>query len=109
MLNLWWIPEYGYIGSAWATFVCYAYMMVASYWMGQRHYPVPYEVNKLLGYIFLAAILYVVHRFSAGYIDHILLRIAFGLVLSAVFVAGLLYSEKKELENLPVIGKWFAR
>ncbi|MCU0387815.1 MAG: polysaccharide biosynthesis C-terminal domain-containing protein [Chitinophagaceae bacterium] len=108
-LNLWWIPEYGYTGSAWATFVCYAYMMVASYWMGQRHYPVPYELKKLTGYIVFAALLYSVHRFSASYLPNMLARVGLGVVLLSVFAAALSFSERKELAHLPVIGKWFGR
>ncbi len=57
-LNILFIPEYGYMASAWATFTCYAAMMVASYFLGQKHYPVPYEVGRLLLMIGGAAILY---------------------------------------------------
>jgi O-antigen/teichoic acid export membrane protein len=108
VLNFWWIPKFGYIGSAWATFVCYAYMMLASYWMGQRHYPVPYEVKKLVSYILFAAALYAVHRVGGNYISPIWLRILAGAVLLSVFVAGILWKERKELEHLPVIGRWIA-
>ncbi len=99
-LNLWWIPAYGYIGSAWATFVCYAYMMLASYWMGKRYYPVPYEVKKLLGYIAGAAILYLIQRLASGSLPQIWMRIGLGIVLSFVFLGGLLYAERKELQKL---------
>lgn len=47
-LNIWWIPIYGYAGSAWATLCCYAFMMLISFFAGQRYYPVPYETGKLL-------------------------------------------------------------
>jgi O-antigen/teichoic acid export membrane protein len=106
VLNLWWIPKFGYIGSAWATFVCYAYMMVASYWMGQKYYPVPYDVKKLSGYILLAGLLYVVHRFAGVHLPEIWMRIGLGIVLAFLFAGTLLFAERKELENLPVIGKW---
>jgi len=49
-LNYLWIPEIGYIGSAWATLLCYFCMMVASYFIGQRHYPIKYNLVKGLGY-----------------------------------------------------------
>jgi len=61
-LNIWWIPVYGYVGSAWATLVCYASMMVISYFVGQRHFPVPYNVGKFLMYVGLAIGLYLLHR-----------------------------------------------
>jgi O-antigen/teichoic acid export membrane protein len=108
LLNTWWIPKFGYIGSAWATFVCYAYMMVASYWMGQRHYPVPYDVKKLVGYILFAALLYSIHRVAGAYIPNILLRISLGGGLLFAFVAAIIWMERKELENMPLIGKWIS-
>ncbi len=43
LLNIWWIPMFGYTGAAWATFICYAFMMVVSYGQGQKYYPVPYH------------------------------------------------------------------
>jgi O-antigen/teichoic acid export membrane protein len=49
-LNAWWIPRIGYTGSAWATFACYASMALLSYVVGQRFYPIPYDLRRLLGY-----------------------------------------------------------
>lgn len=40
------IPVMGFYGAAWATFICYASMMVLSYIYGQKHYPVPYDVKS---------------------------------------------------------------
>jgi len=51
LLNLWWIPTMGYMGAALATLGCYASMMVASFLLGQRVYPVPYEVARLAWYV----------------------------------------------------------
>lgn len=45
------IPSFGYMGAAWATFVCYASMAAISYVWGQRHYAVPYNVSRILGYM----------------------------------------------------------
>ena len=39
-LNIWWIPLFGFIGSAWATLVCYGAMAAISYLLGQKFYPV---------------------------------------------------------------------
>jgi O-antigen/teichoic acid export membrane protein len=45
------IPRMGYLGSSWATFLCYGSMTVACYLLGQRFYPIPYQVGKSLLYI----------------------------------------------------------
>ena len=45
------IPRMGYMGAAWTTLICYASMAVISYVWGQKHYPVPYNVGQVLGYM----------------------------------------------------------
>ncbi len=50
-LNIWWIPVWGYHGSAWATLVCYGIMVLLSWLLGHRHYPVPYPVLGIIMYI----------------------------------------------------------
>lgn len=57
-LNIWWIPILGYHGSAWATLVCYFFMMTTSYVYGQKHYPVPYDFPRIAGFIAAAVTLY---------------------------------------------------
>lgn len=54
VLNFWWVPTMGYMGAAWATLACYASMTVASYLLGRRFYPVPYDLRRILGYFALA-------------------------------------------------------
>ncbi|MFK7954256.1 MAG: polysaccharide biosynthesis C-terminal domain-containing protein [Ekhidna sp.] len=53
ILNWWLIPIFGYMGSAVATFSTYSLMVFISFFWGRKHYPVPYEVCKILGYILL--------------------------------------------------------
>ena len=48
VFNLWLIPIMGYMGSAWATFICYVSMMLLSYWKGQKVFPIPYETGKII-------------------------------------------------------------
>ncbi len=58
-LNVWWIPVYGYVGSAWATLACYAGMAIVSYLLGRHYYPVAYDVKRVLAYITLGVGLYI--------------------------------------------------
>lgn len=53
-INFTFIPTLDYMASAYATLTCYGSMMVASYFLGQKYYPVPYSVLKNLGMIVLA-------------------------------------------------------
>jgi len=59
VLNVWWIPVYGFVGSAWATLACYAGMAIVSYLLGRRYYPVAYDVKRVLAYITLGVGLYI--------------------------------------------------
>lgn len=58
ILNFLWIPKFGYIGASWATFVCYFIMMMVSYALGKKFYPVPYDLKKIIGYPLVAFLLY---------------------------------------------------
>lgn len=58
VINLIFIPTYGYWASAWATLVVYALQMVASYLLGQKYYRINYNLRKFILYFGLALILY---------------------------------------------------
>ena len=53
VLNVALIPSVGYVGSAWATLVCYASMVVISYFWSRKYYPIPYEIGRILQYIMI--------------------------------------------------------
>jgi O-antigen/teichoic acid export membrane protein len=107
-LNIILIPLLHYTGAAIATFTCYLFMMLASYKLGQKHYPVPYAVKKLVAYIVLVCLIYAIHHgltylwpsFSFSLIAGTLLFIFFAWFISRI--------EAKELARLPVIGRYFA-
>lgn len=109
VLNIWWIPIYGYTGSAWATFICYAFMMIISYVLGQKHYRIPYAWKKLSAYILIAVILYALQLALGRYVitTNTLALTAVGctfFLLYALFIARV---ERNELKGLPVVGKFF--
>ena len=52
------IPSMGYMGAAWATLACYFSMAVISYVWGQQHYPIPYNVSRVLLYMAVAVVLW---------------------------------------------------
>lgn len=58
ILNYIWIPIYGYIGSAWATLICYSSMMFLSFIVSRKHYPIKYNLPKVFLYLALAFGLY---------------------------------------------------
>jgi O-antigen/teichoic acid export membrane protein len=88
-LNFLLIPVLGYVGCAWATLACYFMMAALCWWLGERHFPVPYPVMRLLLWLVVAVLLVVGGQagmrevpLAAGY--------ALGLGLPLLF-AGLVY------------------
>lgn len=63
ILNIVLIPKFGYTGSAWATFLCYLFMMSFSYFLGQKFYPVKYEITRIGIYFIVALAFYFIHNF----------------------------------------------
>ena len=81
-LNLIFIPTYGYMASAWATFACYGSMMVVSYLLGRKYYPVPYELGKLTAMVSIAVLLY----FASSALG--VSEMSYGPALNALFLLG---------------------
>jgi O-antigen/teichoic acid export membrane protein len=111
ILNILFIPLFRYTGSAWATFICYAFMMVISYIMGQKYYPIPYAKKKLLAYLGICVIMYMFHEYiiarnlnyEAGYYPYV--YYGSSLLFLALFSFLIIKVEKKEFERLPFVGR----
>jgi O-antigen/teichoic acid export membrane protein len=50
-INVIFIPKFGFNACAWATLIVYFLQMIASYFLGQRFYPIPYNQKKFALYI----------------------------------------------------------
>jgi len=62
-INLIFIPIYGYWASAWATLIVYALQMVASYLLGQKYYPINYNLRKFGLYFGVALFFFLITFF----------------------------------------------
>ncbi len=110
VLNIVLIPIWHYTGAAVATFCCYLFMMVSSYLLGQKYYPIPYAVKKLISYITLVILIYFIHFGLIKLIPgNYLFSLGTGFVLFAGFGWFVSRVEAKELAKLPAIGKYFKR
>ncbi len=118
ILNIWWIPVWGYFGSALATMVCYGIQMVICYYLGQKYYPIPYPTRKLLSILALSLVFYGVYYLAVRYI--ISPKDIFAFRASTVILATFLFSlfvyimyrvEKPYLKDLsiPFLNKFLRR
>lgn len=94
LLNYALIPEYGYYGASWATFIVYFVMMIVSYFLGRKHYPVPYEIGKIIVYPLGAALIALLYsRFLP--MDGLISWILKTLIIAA-FAAGVYLAEVRK-------------
>jgi len=105
VLNIWLIPRYHYLGAAIATFCCYLFMMITSYLLGQKHFPVPYARKKLIAYIVMVVMMYVTHRGLIWAWDNRWFNLFSATLLLLLFGLWVVKVEKKELEQIPFIGR----
>ena len=109
ILNFAFIPTYGMYACAWATLAAYGSMMVISYFMGQRYFPVPYNPKKLLAYITVMLLLFFAQKGVMLFTDMLAIRLLTGTGLLFCFLMLVAKAEKNELSGMPVIGKWINR
>ncbi len=57
-LSIVFIPKYGYVASAWSHLVCYGSMALVSYLLGQKYFPVKYDLKNFFKYFFVALLFY---------------------------------------------------
>jgi O-antigen/teichoic acid export membrane protein len=98
-LNLLWIPTMGYMGSAWATLVCYALMAAVSFFLGQKYYPIPYESLKVCLYVILVVILYQIFDYATVDATSVMKHMT-SLVFMALFAVFVFIVDGRSLPKL---------
>jgi O-antigen/teichoic acid export membrane protein len=107
VLNYLTIPYFGYWGSAFATLICYGFMMLISYKQGQKHYPIPYAGKKLTAYVLISVFIYLLYFGVRKVTDNTLIGLGVATVLLMLFVWFIGIVEKKEISRLPYIGRFY--
>jgi len=69
LVNLFFIPLYGYYAAAWAHFFSYLVMVMLSYILGQRFYPIPYNLKAIGLYMALGLGIYAIFALASWYFD----------------------------------------
>lgn len=86
-------PFGSYYGSAIATIAAYGSMMIISYKMGQKKYPIPYDISKIFSYLGLT----IVFSAVSFYIPYVRENYPIKMLLLIVFLYFIYYSEKETL------------
>jgi O-antigen/teichoic acid export membrane protein len=97
VLNIIFIPYYGYMASAWTTLAAYFVMCMLSYFTGRKHYPIPYNVKKISALILVSiGISYISLQIP---FDNVAVRLALNTGLLSFFVF-IVYNVDAQIRDL---------
>ncbi len=96
ILNLFLIPKFGFVGSAYTTLFTYIVMVLAGFLLCRKYYPIPYNLKLilplLLGCFFLG---WMIQQMPSD-----ILGVFYRSVLFFVFFGGIYLAEKKSLAKI---------
>lgn len=95
LLNIYLVPTYGYIASAWASVVGYGLITLLSYAIGQKKYPIQYPLRQMAVYTIVTTGIYLIIHYTHAL--NIWLSMGVGSVL---MLLALLYIIQTELPQL---------
>ncbi len=106
LINWLFIPRYSYVACAWATFLCYFSMMVISFAWGQKIYYIPYASKKLLGYLSIVLVIFFLHKGITVFWSNTGFSLTLASLFTFMYLGLVLWIEKKEFQQLPVVGRF---
>jgi O-antigen/teichoic acid export membrane protein len=98
IFNMLLVPYLGYYGAALTTLICYGSMMVLSFYQGQKHFPINYDVKKIIGYIVFSIVLYFISTLFKD-IDFVI-KMLINTAILATFMLVVYKIEKESLMSL---------
>lgn len=105
-MNVFLVPRYGYVASAWASVAGYAVITLLSYWIGQKKYPIHYDLKNIGLYVLLTVVFYVVAE--QVIIENLLLKLTFRTVLLLSFII-IIIKKDLPLAEIPIINRFFKK
>ena len=100
------VPRYSFIAMAWAGFIANFTMMTLSYFLGQKNYPIPYNLKTAGLFFLLAMTCFAGIYLTSLHIDSLVLRLAINTLLLATYLVVVIKTELP-LKDLPFVGRWF--
>ena len=92
------IPQFGYMGSAWAALACYLSMTIACFALGQKYYPIPYKI--IPGLLYLIATLVIIYSVELIPFSNQLLASTFHFLIIMVSIGLAYLAERKSLKQV---------
>ncbi len=100
------IPKFSYMACAWSAFFANLVMMVVSYFLGQKYYPINYDLKSASFFSLIALIGFAIISSTYTYIDNIFIRLTINSVVILLYLF-IIFKKELSLHSLPYIGKYF--
>jgi len=103
-INWLFIPIMGYTASAWGHLITYSAMAAASYLIGQKFYPISYDLKKIGFYIVLALLLFALSYFIIPFDVfgkyHFIAKIVINTLILLIYTAIIVKKEYKMVKSV---------
>lgn len=106
IVNVIFVPRYGYMACAWGGFAGYGVAMLISYFVGQKYYPINYPLRDIILYVLLSIGMFCLMRATNEW--PLLPSLLFNTLLIIFFVAYIVWKDLP-LSKLPIIGNKFKK
>ncbi|GAB6009966.1 lipopolysaccharide biosynthesis protein [Dysgonomonas reticulitermitis] len=106
IINIIFVPVYGYIASAWATLIANLIIVGISYYMGQKYFPIKYDLKNILFYFAIAIAFYFAAMLPD--IDNEILRLAYRTIYLILFTY-IIIKKDLPLSEIPVINRYLKK
>lgn len=103
IINFILVPIFGFVASAWAVLISNFVIMTISYFLGQKHYPINYQLKTVGFYAVLTALFYVAG--TEVTIDNLYLRLVYRSILLIIYVI-IIVKKDIPLSQIPIISKY---
>ena len=101
MINVVFMPVYGLMAAAWGYLLSYLSMVVFSYYLSRRYYPIPYDTKTILLYFGAGIAIYLLSVFLAP--ESLALRILLNTLYIIAFVFLVLKHEHIDIQKIKSI------
>ena len=95
VFNILLVPSLGYMGAAVARLLCEIAMVVVSYRLGQKHYPIPYDLKRIAEYVVICGVIYGISLLCGDSVGAVKF-----LINSILLISFVLYAIRRERINI---------
>lgn len=89
------IPILGYVGSAFTTLVAYSLMVVIAYYLGQKFFPIPYQLLSAFSHLLIGGVL--TSLAYLNYVEHIFLDYLIKVCFLILYFGFIFLTERKNI------------